>query len=216
MKNIYQRSLRFILGIFILTIGISIAIKSNLGSPPVSSFPYTLTVITGLEMGLGTILFQSFLIILQLIVLRKNFKWKNLLQVFAGIVFGWMTTLSNSLIAYLPNTDNYILRILMVLVGCFFIALGIALYVPANIMPLPSEGIVKAMSDKTGRAFSTMKIVFDCTTVTISLTLCLIFTKTLGSVGVGTVILAVMVGFMNRQITKIISNIGKSKKSKDA
>ncbi len=216
MKNIYQRSLRFILGIFILTIGISIAIKSNLGSPPVSSFPYTLTVITGLEMGLGTILFQSFLVILQLIVLRKDFKWKNLLQVFAGIVFGWMTTLSNSLIAFLPNTDNYILRILMVLVGCFFIALGIALYVPANIMPLPSEGIVKAMSDKTGKAFSTMKIVFDCTMVTISLTLCLIFTKTLGSVGVGTIILAVMVGLMNRQITKIISNISKSKKSKDA
>ncbi len=209
MKNIYQRSLTFILGIFILTVGISIAIKSNLGSPPVSSFPYTMTVIAGLEMGLGTILFQSFLVLLQIAILRKDFKWRNLLQVFAGIVFGWMTTFSNYLISFLPTADNYIIRIAMVLVGCFLIALGIALYVPANIMPLPSEGIVKTIAEKTGKPFSTIKILFDCSAVTLSLTLCLIFTQTLGSVGIGTVILAIMVGLMNRQITKLIAKFFK-------
>lgn len=67
------------------------SVKSNLGVSPVSSIPYTITCITGLEMGKATILFHIVLVALQILILRKAFKIKNLLQVVVGVVFGYYT-----------------------------------------------------------------------------------------------------------------------------
>ena len=56
-ENYAIRFLVYIVGLFIMTLGISLSVKSNLGVSPVSSIPYTITCITGLEMGKATILF---------------------------------------------------------------------------------------------------------------------------------------------------------------
>ncbi|MDE7259923.1 MAG: hypothetical protein K2N77_11905, partial [Lachnospiraceae bacterium] len=90
--NIVKRMLMYIVGLFVMTIGIAISVKSNLGVSPVSSIPYTMTCIWGIEMGKATILFHCFLVLLQIILLRKNYKIKNLLQIIVGIVFGYFTT----------------------------------------------------------------------------------------------------------------------------
>lgn len=49
----------YFVGLFIMTIGIALSIKSNLGVSPVSSIPYTITCVCGLEMGKATILFTQ-------------------------------------------------------------------------------------------------------------------------------------------------------------
>mgnify|MGYP000069574514 CR=1 FL=1 len=49
--NIKIRLVVYLIGLFIMTLGISMSVKSNLGVSPVSSIPYTITCITGLEMG---------------------------------------------------------------------------------------------------------------------------------------------------------------------
>lgn len=54
----------------------------------------------------------------------------------------------------------------------------------------------------SGIAFSKVKIGFDISMVTISLIVCLIFIKSIGSVGVGTIIAAVLVGTVLGYITK--------------
>ncbi len=202
-----MRFIKYLLGLFVLTIGVGFAIKSNLGAAPVSAFPYTLQVVTGLEIGLGTILFQSVLVIIQMVLLRKKFKIKNLLQIPVGVIFGWLTTASTALVGLIPYYDNIIFRIVMVLIGSFFIALGIALYVPTDIVPLPSEGIIKTVSDLSSVPFSNIKIAFDCTMVILSGLVCYFATGTLKSVGIGTVVLAVLVGLINKLIMKVLQKI---------
>ena len=63
-----------------MTLGISMSVKSNLCVSPVSSIPYTITCITGLEMGKATILFQIVLVALQFVILRGAFQIKSLLR----------------------------------------------------------------------------------------------------------------------------------------
>lgn len=63
-----------------MTLGISMSVKSNLGVSPVSSIPYTITCITGLEMGKATILFHIVLVALQFVILRGAFQIKSLLR----------------------------------------------------------------------------------------------------------------------------------------
>lgn len=78
-------------GFFIMTIGIALSVKSNLGVSPVSSIPYTMTCVWGIEMGKATILFHIVLVLLQILILRKKFEVKNLLQIPVGVVFGYFT-----------------------------------------------------------------------------------------------------------------------------
>lgn len=64
----------------------------------------------------------------------------------------------------------------------------------SDIIPLAGEGAMKAVSDKTHIIFNKVKIGFDVTMVLISLAACLIVLKAFGSVGIGTVVAAVLVG----------------------
>lgn len=204
MKRTFtNRLICYFVGLFIMTIGIALSVKSDLGVSPVSSIPYTLTVCCGIEMGRATVLFHCVLIIMQVFILRKNFKLKSLLQLPVGIVFGFFTTFCNSLIERLPSTDNYFIRICMILISVVLVAIGIFLYLPADIMSLAGEGVMQAVSDTLKIEFSKVKVAFDVTMVIISLVTCLIVLHTLGSVGIGTVIAALLVGIVLGQIKKL-------------
>ena len=201
-NNIARRLTMYIMGLFMMTIGIALSVKSNLGVSPVSSIPYTMTCIWGIEMGKATIIFHCFLVLLQLLILRKDFKLRNLFQVLVGVMFGYFTTFCNWGVSFLPTPQNMIIRIGLMLVSTLFIAFGIFLYMPPNIMPLAGEGAMQAVSDVSGIAFSKVKIGFDVSMVLISLVFCLIFIKSLGSVGLGTIIAAVLVGTVLGFISK--------------
>ncbi len=202
MKNLKVRIPMYFIGLFIMTIGIAISVKSNMGVSPVSSIPYTMTCVWGIEMGKATIIFHCILVLLQILILRKHFRKINLLQIAVGVVFGYFTTFCNYLAAFFPSTDNLVIRICMVLISTVFVAFGIFFYLPANVMPLAGEGVMQAVSQVTGIEFSKVKIGFDCTMVVISTVVCLVCIHSLGSVGLGTIIAAVLVGvvlgFINR------------------
>lgn len=205
-RSLMKRLGMYVVGLFVMTVGIALSVKSNLGVSPVSSIPYTITCIWGIEMGKATIIFHCFLVLLQIILLRKNFNPINLLQVVVGVVFGYFTTFCNWCVSFLPNPTNIALRLGMMLLSVVFIAFGIFLYMPPNIMPLAGEGAMKAVSDVSGIEFSKVKVGFDTSMVAISLISCLIFIKSFGSVGVGTVMAAVLVGTVLGFISKWFGN----------
>lgn len=202
MKNMMVRIPMYFVGLFIMTIGIALSVKSNLGVSPVSSIPYTMTCVWGIEMGKATIIFHAALVLIQILLLRKRFKPINLLQVVVGIVFGYFTTFCNYLATFLPSTDNIAMRIVLMLVSTVFIAVGIFFYLPANLIPLAGEGVMQAVSDVTKIEFSKVKMGFDCSMVIISVITCLICIHSLGSVGAGTVIAAFLVGFNLGRVNK--------------
>ena len=202
MKNMKVRIPMYFVGLFIMTIGIALSVKSNLGVSPVSSIPYTMTCVWGIEMGKATIIFHAALVLIQILILRKRFKPINLLQVVVGIVFGYFTTFCNYLATFLPSTDNIAMRIGLMLVSTVFIAVGIFFYLPANLIPLAGEGVMQAVSDVTKIEFSKVKMGFDCSMVIISVITCLICIHSLGSVGAGTVIAAFLVGFNLGRVNK--------------
>ena len=90
----------------------------------------------------------------------------------------------------------------MMLLSTVFIAFGIFLYMPANIMPLAGEGAMQAVSKVTGIDFSKVKVAFDVSMVVISIIVCLIMIGNVDSVGIGTIIAAILVGTVHGTITK--------------
>lgn len=194
MKHLKVRIPMYFIGLFVMTIGIALSVKSNLGVSPVSSIPYTMTCVWGIEMGKATILFHIILVLIQILLLRKKFKPVQLLQVVIGVVFGYFTTFCNYMVSFLPTPENLGIRIIMVLASTVFVAFGIFLYLPADLIPLAGEGCMQAVSSVTHIEFSKVKIGFDCTMVLVSAITCLTVLHNLGSVGAGTIIAAILVG----------------------
>ena len=54
-ENLIYRILFFLLGMFIMSFGVALSIRSNLGTTPISAPPYVLSLFTSLSVGTYTI-----------------------------------------------------------------------------------------------------------------------------------------------------------------
>jgi uncharacterized membrane protein YczE len=206
MKNNKKMGMKlffYIGGLIIMTLGVAISVKSDLGVTPISSIPYTMTVVSGMDLGIATMIFSVLMVLLQIVLLRKQYKIVNLFQIPVGILFGAFLTLSCKLMNYFPNPEDFTLKIFLMLIGSVFVALGVFLYVPAGFIPLAPEGFLLVLSKITKLKFFTVKVISDVSMVVISLVTCFIAIHSLGSVGIGTIVAAVLVGTEVKLITKI-------------
>lgn len=203
-----KRICLFVTGLFIMSLGVAFSIVSMLGTTPISSISYSLALITDINIGITTFIFNAALIFIQMFILRSNFKKKRLLQFINCVLFGYFTDLALYLVSFIPFDGSILMGIVFLAVSIFLTAFGIFVYMPANIAPLPGEGCVEAVAIVTGWRFSTIKIAFDATMVIISLVMCgLWYTSIFGAVNVGTVISAFLVGFTLRQISNLYRHI---------
>lgn len=198
----YKNLIQYLCGLFIMTIGIAFSIKTNMGISPVSTIPYTMTVVWGVEIGLATIIFHCGLVLLQFILLKDRFGIANLVQVPVGVVFGYFTSLSVYLLSFIPDSSGILMSFLYMAISIFTIAFGIFLYLPPNLVPLAGEGTMQAVSIVFNKKFSNVKIGFDIAMVTISACTCLFFIHSFGSVGICTIISAVFVGVALKLIVR--------------
>lgn len=190
-----------------MTVGIAFSIKSNLGTSPVSTIPYTMAVIWGVEIGLATIIFHCILVLIQFILLRDRFGLDNLAQVVIGVIFGYFTSFSMFLLSFIPESSNMLISLAYLIISIVIIAFGIFLYLPANLIPLAGEGAMQAVAIVFDKPFPRVKVGFDVLMVVISAVTCLVFVHSLGSVGIGTVVSAVFVGITLKYIVKIHKKI---------
>ena len=109
-----KRYLIFLMGLFVNSLGVSLITKANLGTSPISSIPYVLSLNFPFTLGNFTIFFSIFLIVLQLIILRKNFKLEHILQIPVSIIFGYFIDLTMLLFSWV-NPEAYIMKIVYLL-----------------------------------------------------------------------------------------------------
>ena len=199
----FKRIFNYIFGLFLITLGVAFSIKSDLGSAPVSSIPYAMNLIWAIEIGVATFIFHAFLVAIELLLLRRDFKPKHFLQVFVGVLFGAFTSFSVSLMYFIPPADSLWVALIMSLLSIFFIALGLFFYVPTNIVPLSVEGVTQAIAIVTNKPFSIIKVCFDVMIVASALILSYAFLGNFGSVGIGTILGALFIGITVKLIHKI-------------
>lgn len=207
-----KRISAFVIGLFLMATGVAFSIISLLGTTPISSISYSLALITNIDIGITTFIFNASLIVIQFIILRSRFHKKRLLQFINCILFGYFTDVALHLVSFIPFDSSPWMCILFLIISIFLTAFGIFVYMPVNIAPLPGEGCVESIAIVTGWRFSTIKICFDASMVIVSLILCgLFYTNVFGAVNIGTFISAFMVGFTLRQINNLYEYLTGSK-----
>ena len=202
--NKLKRYIIFLVGLFVNSLGVSLITKANLGTSPISSIPYVLSLNFPLTLGNFTIIFSILLIILQLFILRKNFKLEHLLQIPISILFGYFIDLTMLLFSFV-NPTAYIAKLIYLLIGCVILGFGVYLEVLADVAMLPGESFVRAIVQTWHREFGSTKVCFDVSMAVIAAALSFILAHRLDGVREGTVIAALLVGFLARQFGRLLA-----------
>jgi len=207
-NNRIKNLILYIAGLFILSIGVGISVASNLGVSPVSALPYVISKITGFELGMCTTGVFVLYLLIQIVIMRKEFKVISFVQIAVSFLFGFFVRISTPLMSFLNFTDNYAYRLLLCGVGIIVVGIGVFMYVSSDVIPLPTEGVMLAISKKTGIQFSTAKIIFDISSVAVAVILSLAFLHRFEGVREGTVLAAVFVGFVVKFLNRRFAGKG--------
>lgn len=199
MQKTVSNYIKFLLSLVIMGFGIALVTKSGLGTSAVSSVPYVLSNVFTLSFGMFTFIINMLYFVIQILVLRKDFPKNQYFQIVVGPVLGIFIDLSMFI---LKNIDlsNYLLKVLILLVGCFIVAYSIWLQLEANVVINPTEGIVKVLADKTNVKFSSMKTYFDIFLVVVASLISFIGLGKIVGVREGTLISAFVVGYFIKLI----------------
>lgn len=206
-----RRYAGFVVILFVIAFGTSLSIRANLGSSPISAPPYILSLVPGVSLSMGqlTICMHVFFILIQVLLLRKEFEKRQYAQIVVSFLFGFYTDLTMWLTGFLqiPSDINpvlgYPLRLLELLIGGAILAFGIACEVRCDSLMLAGEGLPLAISKFLKKDFSRVKIFSDTTLVLIGVVFMLAFFRRWDweMVGVGTLISMFYVGLMVKVIS---------------
>lgn len=201
-----KRYLVFLVGLFINALGVSLITLADLGTSPISSIPYVLSLNFPMTLGEFTIIFSMLLIVLQLIILRKNFKPEHFLQIPISVLFGYFIDMTMAMM-YFVDPQTYPGKLIALLAGCVILGFGVYLEVAANVAMLPGESFVRAVSSTWKTEFGTTKVAFDVSMTVIAAVLSFLLAFQLDGVREGTVIAALLVGLIARAFGRMISMI---------
>lgn len=198
MKRLTLRYAFFILGVAINSFGVAFITKSALGTSQISSVPYVLSLqFSGLSFGMCTFLFNMLFILVQIVLLKREFRPIQFLQIAVNVLFSSLIDVSMAVLWFF-QPETLPVRLVSLLVGCAILAVGISIEVAPDTLVVPGEGIVRAISLVSGKRFGTIKVYFDVTLIVIAVALSLVFFGKLNGIGVGTVVSALTVGkFVN-------------------
>ena len=194
----------YLAGIILLAFGITLNTKTMLGVSPIISIPYNISILTDLSLGLITFLFYCVLILLQFLLLRKNFHPVQFLQ----IVMSLLTSLFIQIFDYaVPTASSMPARIILLILAIVITGIGAALTVGMRIVPNPADGMADVVGLKLKKNFGFGKNCFDLFSIGISCLIGLIFSGHIIGIGLGTIISMLLTGRVIALLQKNVNRI---------
>lgn len=205
-KETVRRYSMFLAGAMVCAAGITFITRAGLGTSPVSSVPFVLSLLTDQKlMGVFTFCFNM-LFLAGEAVLRRRFARTQALQIPVTLFFSLCIDLAMSVI---PSQygGSYRWSALYLAVGCVVMALGISLEVMADVVMLPAEAFVRALSQKLRREFGNVKVCFDSSLTVAAAVIALVTLHKLNGVREGTLVSALAVGQIVKLYTRRLGGL---------
>ena len=195
------------LGMFILALGVALSINANLGISPVSSWAVTVHMAFGIGAGFSKTMFFVLCVLVQIAILRKDFKMIELTQILFSFLFGLFLDAAIWIVGDFALT-TYVGQLVMLGISILLLSTGLAIYLEARLIALPAEGIITALMQKYPKlTFQKIKVPLDCILVVLAMATTLIFMGGIYGVREGTVITALLVGRITPLIRRVVEKV---------
>lgn len=202
-----KRFLVMIVGLIVTALGLAVCVRADLGISPITTLVFALNKAFP-SLTLGTYVFFQHIVffILTVVLLRKDFKPFQLLQLPCSFLFGYFVDFWEILLRSLAF-HSYLARILLLLIGCVIVALGFSLSFTSRVALEANTAFLNAFSLRIGKPYSTLKTLTDVLIVVMAAVVGLIFLRAIVGIREGTVVAALIVGpiagFFNKHLAKL-------------
>lgn len=174
----------YVIGLFILTAGVTLTIKSDIGAGAWDALNVGLSHTIGFTVGSWVIIVGIILIIVNAFLMKA---WPDFLALITIIVTGvfvdfWLITVFESW-----QIQDVFVAYAVFAAGMILIALGISIYLQAKFAVIPIDGLMLAIHRKTGLSIRTSKTVGEL----LALLAAVLFS---GPIGIGTIIITFGIG----------------------
>lgn len=192
-----RRYILFIISVFINAYGIAFITKALLGTSPITSVNYVLSMFTPLTMGQWTIIVNLLFVAIEPLMMSRSQLRSDirmyLIQIPITLCFGTFIDLSMTSLSWL-NPATYPMQLLSMLAGCVILACGITLEVKADVAMVAGEFFVRVLARRIGGDFGYVKLGFDVGNVILACVFSMLFIGGIHGVREGTVAAALLVG----------------------
>ncbi len=210
MKQIVKSYALFLIGLFIAAMGVALSAKAGLGTSPVASVPYSISLLNHtLTFGWWLNLWSVLQILVQVALLRKKCNpIEIIIQTILAFVYGYLTDFSCILISGI-QANSYIIQFGLMILSCFVLGLGIWIQFKGGVAMLPGEAMNRAISEISGKRYENIKILFDVLYIIASAVIGLIFIGRLEGVREGSIISALLIGNIIKLYNRLFEKLTK-------
>lgn len=198
-KNLMFRYGVFVVGLYFLSLGIVLIVNSSLGTTPISSVNYVVSLNTPITLGTATFAINMLLILGQFWLIRDRRTRKDvaeiMLQIPFSFIFGAFIDLNMQVFAGV-HPGSYLGALGLLAAGCLVQAVGVTLELKPRVSMMSAEAFVKYAADRYSRRFGSLKVCFVVTLVTMAVILSLFFSGRIEGVREGSVVAAVATGYI--------------------
>ena len=203
-KTIRGRIIIYLIGVFLMSLGVSLSIYADLGVSPVSSLAYAISLVTGFTVGSITILTHFIYIGLQILISKKIDMKDILVQLLIAFLFGFFIDSSLFLVRrFVPVPATLLMRWLYLLISLVVVAFGLTGYTNMDFTLMPYDELTHVISNHYQISYGRARVIGDLSNVILALAIGFVFLSSWGSVGLGTVVAALVVGRMVNLLTEI-------------
>ncbi len=206
-KRIFYSELSYLLGIVILTLGNTLMERASFGLSMVVAPAYLLhlkisTFLPFFTFGMAGYTLQVFLLI-GLSIVMKKVKKGYFLSFLTAVLYGFVLDAWMSVIALIPFTGT-VARLLFFVFGLVITAFGVSLLFHTYFPPEAYDLIVKELAGKFAKPIGRVKTVYDLSSCVIAVILSLCFFGDFVGIGWGTVVCALVNGFLIGSFGKLL------------
>ncbi len=199
-KPVFYTEIAYFLGLALLALGTALTAYGGLGISMVVAPAYLLhlkisQVLPFFTFGVAEYTLQAVVLLTMMLLLRKV-KFPYFLSFVAAVFYGFMLDGAMHLTSLLPKILP--LQIPIYILGAFCCCAAIALLFSTYLPPEAYEMFVKELSAKLHKPVHTVKTVYDCCSLAISIILSLLFFGSIQGIGIGTVACAFLYGYIIR------------------
>lgn len=212
MKQVIKNYALFLIGLFIASMGVALSAKAGLGTSPVASVPYSVSLVNHtLTFGWWLNMWSVLQIAVQIALLHKKCKpVEIIIQTVLAFVYGYLTDFSCKLISGL-QANTYIMQFALMILSCFVLGFGIWIQFKGGVAMLPGEAMNRAISEVTGKKYENIKIFFDVLYIIVAAAICFIFIGKLEGVREGSIIAAVLIGNIIKLYNSLYNKLTRKK-----
>ena len=206
-RHLLRRMITSAAGLTLMAFAVVVSSKAVLGTSPITSVPFVLSLTTKMSLGTANLLFSIVLITVGALIMGRHYRPIYLTQIVTVAVFSAMCDLFSVLLSDL-QISGYIFQWGVIILSCLILGLGVSLLIASDLTMMPPEYLVLFISFRTKIDFGRVKIMVDLTLVLAAAVISLLHFGTFVGVREGTLFAALTLGLIIRTVTGQLRKTG--------